>query len=286
VTPEERQELLAGYALGTLSEPDERAAERLVRSDTDAAAELASYHEIVDLIALSAPLRRADPTLRERVLRAARRGSVGTRGWQRARRSFVTSAGWAAAVAAVIAAVVWVNDMQGDIERLRDDSAALNAVVQATAKQVDALAAVDTTDASSRALALQVQVQQALAEQQGMAAISTDPEASTTTLESTETAPGVAASGLYRYSESAGAGLLVAYGLPILPIGEVYQVWLEDSTRAVSGGVFAAPAEGDTTVLVETEARLLPIRISVRVAPQGGDAAPDGLLVLSGDIAR
>ena len=284
MTPEERQELLAGYALGTLSEPDERAAERLVRGDADAAAELASYHEIVDLIALSAPLRRADPALRERVLRAAQRGSVSTRGWQRARRSFVTSAGWAAAVAAVLAAVVWVNDVQGDIDRLRDDSAALNAVVQATAKQVDALATVDTADASSRALALQVQ--QALAEQQAMAAISTDPEASTTALEAAPSAAGVAASGHYRYSESAGAGLLIAYGLPTLPIGEVYQVWLEDSTRAVSGGVFAAPAEGDATVLVETEARLLPIRISVRVAPQGGDAAPDGLLVLSGDIAR
>ncbi len=282
MTLEERQELLAGYALGTLSEPDARAAERLVRSDGDAAAELAAYHEIVDLIALSAPLRRADPTLRERVLQAARRGSGGAGGWQRARRRVVASAGWAAAAAAVLAGAVWINDMQGEIDRLRDDSAALNAVVQATAKQVDALATVDTADASSRALALQVQ--QALAEQQAMAAISTDPDASTTALASA--AAGVAASGHYRYSEGAGAGLLIAHGLPGLPIGEVYQVWLEDSTRAVSAGVFAAPTEGDATVLVETEAQLQPIRISVRVAPQGGDAAPDGLLVLSGDIER
>ena len=282
MTAEERQELLAGYALGTLSEPDARAAERLVRSDADAAAELASYHEIVDLIALSAPLRRADPTLRERVLRAARRGTGGVSGWQRARRQLAASAGWAAAAAAVLAAAIWINDMQGDIDRLRDDSAALNAVVQATAKQVDALAAVDTEDASSRALALQLQ--QALAEQQAMAAIGTDPDATTTTLNSA--AAGVAASGHYRYSESAGAGLLIAYGLPELPIGEVYQVWLEDSLRAVSGGVFFAPAGGDATVLVETEAQLLPIRVSVRVAPQGGDSAPNGLLVLSGDIER
>jgi anti-sigma-K factor RskA len=282
VTAEERQELLAGYALGTLSEPDARAAERLVRSDADAAAELASYHEIVDLIALSAPLRRADPTLRERVLRAARRGTGGVSGWQRARRQLAASAGWAAAAAAVLAAAIWISDLQGDIDRLRDDSAALNAVVQATAKQVDALAAVDTEDASSRALALQLQ--QALAEQQAMAAIGTDPDATTTTLNSA--AAGVAASGHYRYSESAGAGLLIAYGLPELPIGEVYQVWLEDSLRAVSGGVFFAPAGGDATVLVETEAQLLPIRVSVRVAPQGGDSAPNGLLVLSGDIER
>lgn len=280
MTPEERQELLAGYALGTLSEPDTRAAERLVRSDGDAAAELASYHEIVDLIALSAPLRRADPTLRERVLRAAQRGSRDAGGWQRARRRVIASAGWAAAAAAMLGAVVWVSDMQGDIDRLREDSAALNAVVQATAKQVDALAAFEPQDASSRALALQVQ--QAVAEQQAMAAISTDPDASTTALESA--VAGAAASGHYRYSESAGAGLLIAYGLPPLPIGQVYQVWLEDSLRAVSGGVFASSADGDATVLVETEARLLPIRIYVRVAPQGGDAEPNGLLVLSGDI--
>ncbi len=44
MTPEEREELLAAYALGTLSAPDAAAVEQLVRSDSAAAADLAAYH--------------------------------------------------------------------------------------------------------------------------------------------------------------------------------------------------------------------------------------------------
>ncbi|MDO9444883.1 MAG: hypothetical protein Q7K37_06155, partial [Dehalococcoidia bacterium] len=74
MTPEEREALLAGYALGTLSGPDARDAERLIRADDEAAAEYRAYSEIADLIALSVPLRRTEPRLRERVIEAARRG--------------------------------------------------------------------------------------------------------------------------------------------------------------------------------------------------------------------
>ena len=280
MTPEERHELLAGYALGSLSEPDARAAERLVRSDADAATELASYHEIVDLIALSAPLRRADPTLRARVLRAARGDARGVPFWPRVRRRLAASAGWAAAAAAVVAAAVWIGDLQRDVDRLREESASLTAVLQATAKQVDALSAADSDPATSTAAA--VQLRQGLVET--IAAISGDPDATTAVL--TSEAAGVAATGRYLYSESAGAGLLVVAGLPPLPLGAVYQVWLEDSLRAVSGGVFHADANGDRTVLVETGALLLPRQISIRVAQGGGEATPDGLLILSGAIAR
>ena len=279
MTPEERQELLAGYALGSLSEPDARASERLVRSDANAATELASYHEIVDLIALSTPLRRADPTLRTRVLRAARGDARGEGIWPRARRRMAASAGWAAAVAAVVAAAVWISDMQNDIDQLREESASLTVVLQATAKQVATLSAVNAGSATSRASA--VQLQQELV--QTITEISNDPDANTTVL--TSEAAGAAASGHYLYSESAGAGLLIVSGLPPLPLGTVYQVWLEDSLRAVSGGVFTADANGDATVLVETEAQLLPRSISVRVAQGGGDVTPEGLLILSGEIA-
>ena len=279
MTPEERQELLAGYALGSLSEPDARASERLVRSDANAATELASYHEIVDLIALSTPLRRADPTLRTRVLRAARGDARGERIWPRARRRMAASAGWAAAVAAVVAAAVWISDLQSDIDQLREESASLTVVLQATAKQVAALSAVNAGSATSRASA--VQLQQELV--QTITEVSNDPDANTTVL--TSEAAGAAASGHYLYSESAEAGLLIVSGLPPLPLGTVYQVWLEDSLRAVSGGVFTADANGDATVLVETEAQLLPRSISVRVAQEGGDVTPEGLLILSGEIA-
>lgn len=280
MTPEERQELLAGYALGSLSEPDARAAERLVRGDTGAATELASYHEIVDLIALSAPLRRADPSLRSRVLRAARSDARGGGFWAGARRRMASSAGWAAAAAAVVAAAVWISDLQRDIDQLREESASLTAVLQATAKEVATLSAASEAPATSPSGV--VQFRQALVET--IAEITTDPDATTTVL--TSEAAGAAASGHYLYSEDAEAGLLVVAGLPPLPLGAVYQIWLEDSLRAVSGGVFTADANGEQTVLVETEALLLPRRISVRVAQGGAESAPEGLLILSGDMER
>ena len=174
---------------------------------------------------------------------------------------------------------MWISDLQRDVDQLREESASLTAVLQATAKQVAALSAVDAGSATSTAA---VQLRQDLVET--IAAISNDPGATTTPLASE--AAGVAASGHYLYSESAGAGLLVVVGLPPLPLGAVYQVWLEDSLRAVSGGVFNADANGDQTVLVETGALLLPRHISIRVAQGGAEATPDGLLILSGEIAR
>ena len=279
MTPEERQELLAGYALGSLSEPDARAAERLVRGDAGAATELASYHEIVDLIALSAPLRRADPSLRRRVLRAARSDARGGGFWAGAKRRMASSAGWAAAAAAVVAAAVWISDLQRDIDQLREESASLTAVLQATAKEVATLSAASEAPAAPSGA---VPFRQALVET--IAEITTDPDATTIVL--TSEAAGAAASGHYLYSEDAEAGLLVVAGLPPLPLGAVYQIWLEDSLRAVSGGVFTADANGEQTVLVETAALLLPRRISVRVAQGGAESAPGGLLILSGDIER
>ena len=72
MTSEERDAQLAAYALGSLSGPEANAVEELARSDPAAARQLAEYQEVADLIALDAPLQRADPALRARVLRAAR----------------------------------------------------------------------------------------------------------------------------------------------------------------------------------------------------------------------
>lgn len=72
MTPEEREDLLMSYALGTLRGSEAAAVEELMRTDRTAGSELAAYHEMVDFVALSVPLRRADSSLRNRVLEAAR----------------------------------------------------------------------------------------------------------------------------------------------------------------------------------------------------------------------
>src|SRR3990172_763096 len=130
MTPEDRGARPAGYALGSLSAPDARDAERLARSDGHAAAELAAYREIADLIALSVPLREADPALRQRVLSAARRGQAWSR---RPLRRYLPIAGVAAALAIV---TLWAASLQSSLVQLRHQTAALSAVVEADAKRL------------------------------------------------------------------------------------------------------------------------------------------------------
>lgn len=133
MTPEEREELLAGHALGTLSAPDAADAERLVCADGHAAAQFHAFREIANLIALSVPLRRADPALRARVLAAARR----SRSWRprvSARHSPVY-----ALVAALAIVTIWAATLQSSLTQLHDETASLSAVVQSDANRLDRL---------------------------------------------------------------------------------------------------------------------------------------------------
>ncbi len=197
MTPEEREDLLAAYALGTLSAPDAAAVEQLVRSDSAAAADLTAYHEMVDLIALSAPLRRADPSLRDRVLRAARRASLagpGRRWWSYSWRP-------AAAIAAVAAALLlltWGVNLQRTIDRQSANNAAIAAVVEASAKQIQQLASAGVNMQQSQSLSQQLQT--ALADQELVIAISADPQVGVSELDPTSggMAPVRASSGARR----------------------------------------------------------------------------------------
>ncbi|MSP22259.1 MAG: hypothetical protein EXR66_04485 [Dehalococcoidia bacterium] len=111
MNPEEREELLAAYALGTLSAGDMEAVEDIVHTDRVAAADLESYHEIVDSLALSVPLRRADTQLRTRVMDAARRESSWRRAYQ-SRRELVV---WFTGATAFIGALAWGVQLERDM---------------------------------------------------------------------------------------------------------------------------------------------------------------------------
>ncbi|MSQ41587.1 MAG: hypothetical protein EXR65_00890 [Dehalococcoidia bacterium] len=112
MTPDERAELLAAYALGTLPEPEAAEVRELVRRDSATAAELAGYHEIVDLIALSVPLRRGASSTRPALRRMLP---------------------WAGVAAAVLLVAVWGVNLRRDLSELRSHSAALTAIVEADA---------------------------------------------------------------------------------------------------------------------------------------------------------
>jgi anti-sigma factor RsiW len=279
VTPEERDDLLAAYALGTLSGPDAAAVEQLIRGDSGARHELAAYHEIVDLIALSVPLRRADPALRERVLRAARhgRGIRMPRRWRHTRQLVM-----GAAAAAAVAALAWGLDTRAELRQQSRDAAAVAAIVRANAKELQQLQAAGVTMEASEDLRQQLQT--AVADQQLVIAITTDRDVRTSQLDATSAGHGATAR--FLWSAAVGGGVLVARGLPALPLDSVYQVWLDDGQELVSGGTALPDERGSVEKVVRPRLAQSPIRVTVSVAPAGGSDAVGRIVVLSGAIER
>lgn len=277
MTPEEREELLASYALGTLSGPDAAEVEALVRTDRSAAEQLSSYHDFVDLIALSVPLKRADPSLRQRVLEAARRD-------RRRGNSIAAITRWAPAVAAaaVLAIVAfWAASLQTTVTDLRADTAALTALVEAQAKDIDELTAGDIArdrsvdQAEAFTLALQD-------EQQTMIGILSDP--SSMIVDLTPTGVGHGASGSYYWSPLEDAGMITVWNLPPLPLGASYIVWVEDrDSRQMLTQTFAPDLDGSAKELLRGAADAEPVRVYVATQDFDGNT---GLVVLQGVFGR
>ena len=275
---EEREELLTAYALGSLPGAEARAVEDLVRSDATAAAELAGYHEIVDLIALSAPLRRADPSLRRRVVAAARRESRAARGGWQLRRLLP----WGFAAAVLMFAFVWGANMQHSLELMRRDNTRLTAIVEADAKRIEALSIAGGEMVESTALRLELEA--ALADQEIVLAVTADPDSVSSQLQATPAGHGAA--GQYVWSDAVAAGVIVARSLPPLPLGQVYQLWLEDRTEAVAGGTFVPDQQGDVEAVVRPAEDIIPLRILIAAAPAGGSQTIGKPIVLVGLVSR
>ncbi len=276
MTPEEREALLAGYALGSLSDPDARDAERLIRNDATAEREYEAYLDLADLIALSVPLRRADPNLRVRVLEAARRTPSPWRSGPNWRR-FLPAAGLAAALALV---TVWAVSLQSTIAGLREEQSALAAVVEASAKRLDTLD--QTTVNAQQAETLGLRLETAIKEQQTVLAVQAADDARIVTLGPTAAAHG--GHGQYVYSPEQSAGVLLVYGLPPLPVAASYKVWLEDQdSNLVLANTFLPTSNGDATVVLAFDREQKPVRLFVVASDAGGS---DGPVVLRGTMAR
>jgi len=278
VTPEEREELLAGYALGSLSAPDALDADRLVRTDLGAEAELRAYREIADLIALSVPLRQADPALKQRVLSAARRGQV----WRPARwRRYLPVAGMAAALMIV---AVWAGSLQSSVIELKRQTQQLSAVVEADAKRLDRLGD-PIAPGVQQANTLGVQLQTTASDQQVLVAVQTDPAAVLGVFETTAASHG--ATGQYVWSGKEDAGLLTVRDLPQLPLGGTYRVWLEDGlSRLMAARSFAPDRNGKAEVVLQSEGRMKPVRIYVVAASRADDPRSTGPVVLLADLTQ
>jgi anti-sigma-K factor RskA len=79
--------------------------------------------------------------------------------------------------------------------------------------------------------------------------------------------------------------LLVAYQLPALEGGRVYQTWLVSNGQRVSGGIFRVDGEGYGWLKVRTpESFGAYQRVGITIEPDGGSPGPTGARVLGGDL--
>lgn len=278
MTPEEREALLASYALGTLSAPDAIDAERLVRSDEDAAAEYETYRELADLIALSVPLRRADPSLRQRVIAAARSDRPR---WRRGifQRRHLPMAGLAAALMIV---AVWAVSLQQSIDSLREQSATLTAIVEAEVKRTDTVEMANAAISESRTLGNQLE--QVLRDQQAILQVQADPDAYRIDLQQTSASHGAA--GQYLWSDQANAGIALVQHMPPLPVGSNYKVWLEDRLgNIVLASTFTPDEQGNAQVVLQHTAGAEPVHLYV-IPGATGSGSREGPIVLQAELDR
>ena len=238
--------------------------------------EYEAYLDLTDMIALSVPLRRADPSLRTRVLEAARRNPSPWRARHNWRR-FMPAAGLAAALALV---TVWAVTLQNTIGDLREEQSALAAVVEASAKRLDTLD--QTTVNAQQAETLGLRLETAIRDQQTLLAVQAADDVHIVTLATTSAAHG--GHGQYVYSPEQSAGVLLVYDLPPLPVGASYKVWLEDEhSELVLANTFLPTASGDSTVVLSFEGDRIPVRLFVVASSAGGS---DGPVVLRGSMSN
>lgn len=280
MTPEERADLLAGYALGTLSAPDAAAAASLVRGDEEAASDVQSYRDTADLIAFSVPLGRADPSVRKRVMREARRDQQERLRVRSRRRFSVRRYAPAAAVVALLTAIgLWGAGMQQTIGDLQRETSLLTAVVEADAKRIAALQASGPATAA-QLLTLQRTI---LAEEALVDAVLSDPDRQVFELDATSAAHG--GSGRYTWSADVNAGVLLVSNLQPLPIGAVYGVWLEGPTlRTVYVGAVELDALGTGRFVIRNVDQISPVRLLVMPVVDGDLEAGKGPVVLAGAV--
>ena len=268
------REDLDAWAIGALDAPDARTVDRHVASCTECGPHVDAAREAAAALALSVPLEPASSSLKARVM-------AGAAVLDEPRRPFTMQRFWPLATAAgftlFAAAAVWGITTQQELDGAQDDSAAL------------AFSATEQSGELATADALIVDYQAERQTEEAMVSIVASGDATGLAMAATAAAP--AASGAYIWSRTAGRGALVVSGLPPLPTGKSYCLWLVYERDWVVGGQFDADGEGSGRVIVEDLAvdpeMAGPLEgYAVTIENAGDVTKHEGETVLEASIAR
>jgi anti-sigma-K factor RskA len=95
--------------------------------------------------------------------------------------------------------------------------------------------------------------------------------------------PSPGASARMWWNETRRAGYFVASGLPAVPAGKTYQLWVLAGGKPISAGTFPVDPRGEATLRVGPMPAAAPAEVfAVTLEPAGGLPAPSGPMYLAG----
>lgn len=298
--PLQIRDMAALYALGALSERERLAFDEHLEVSRESVDEVLSLLPVTCRLAYATAPREAPPALRDQVLEAVTGAApakaeramsadelpaggaaptpaaadddtlkLPTGAWSaadstRRRGSAGPAAAWVISVVslAVAAGLGWYAFQQRGLARaLQENLDAAN--LQANLAEIETAAA-----------------QQVAAEAREQTAILAAPDVVTLNLEGQPTAPN--ASGQLHRSPTTGT-LFIASGLPPLPPGRVYQLWLIPGAQPLGTALLQVDDAGRVaTSVVLPEGVTGPVPAAVTMEPEGGAPSPGGEVYLLG----
>jgi anti-sigma-K factor RskA len=244
-------ELASGYALQALGGRERSEFEGHLRTGcAECAAALVEYGETLAALAAEMPPVAPPPAVRARLLQ--RIAAAPARRARPAPRRLLWPAVWGASLAAAAALLLYLGWTVGELRREMAGRAQEVAALQGEiARQRELLALLATPETASVALA-------------GLP-------------------PSPTARGRMWWNADRRAGFFVASGLPAVPSGKAYQLWVISGGTPISAGVFPVDARGEATLRVGPlpEAGSAEV-FAVTLEPAGGLPAPSGPMYLAG----
>ncbi len=263
---EQLEELIHFYALGTLSQEERARVEAYLTEQPEARARLEAVMRTVEELPYAAtplePSERVRARLLKRIkddVRAQRESAADSHPaesfWDRLRAGLsgarATGALALTAVLLALVSTVWAVSLRGQVLELQAENSALRREI--------------------------------LAQNEVIAQI-TDPQSRTVVVSGTDLQP--LAGGQLIANPGEQQAVLVLNGLPPLPAGLVYQIWLIRGDQPASAGLFTVDADGAVVVLVRGDAPLESFNaVGVSVEPAGGSELPTGDIVILAEIS-
>jgi hypothetical protein len=246
VSCEEIREDLEAYALGALEALEARRVMQHLRECAECSAIAESYRTAVDFIAVSVPLYRASPRLKERILGGAGGLRVPAYVSVLANR-WVAGAAAAVLFAVAAGALAWAAMMSARVEQLQKDNQALAALTELDVEQRTALLKLQGDLNSARTE--QRTMSRTLEEQATLIVIALDPELVPTALEGTALAPQAKCN--YVWSTKQTVGALTCKDLPMTAIAHTYELWATKGEKTFPAGTFQPRLDGSASILVK-----------------------------------